>query len=190
MGLKGLTTYQVAKICGVHHTTVINWVNEGRLKAYTTPGGHRRIQMDDLVAFAKEYKIPIVDEFADRAKLVLIVDDEKDMLDELKEALSGNDFEMDFASDGFEAGRRIYKRKPDLILLDFKMPGLNGFQVCEILKKDNETSNIPIIAITALSSNEDRKKILACGVNGYIPKPINIKQLLAAIKKCLKGEGL
>ena len=61
MAHKVLTTHQVAKECNVHHTTVINWVTEGKLKAYTTPGGHRRISEEDLVKFMKKYEIPIPD---------------------------------------------------------------------------------------------------------------------------------
>ena len=192
MRLKGLSTYQVAKICDVHHTTVINWVNEGKLPAYTTPGGHRRIKNEDLKEFAKKYNIPISDsegvEFEDRKKkLVLIVDDEKDVLDELKDALSGNGFDMEFASDGFEAGRKIYRHHPDLVLLDFKMPGMDGFQVCEVMRKDKETAAIPIIAVTALSTSEDRVRILSSGVNRYIPKPVDIKVLLSVINEFLGG---
>lgn len=187
MGAKGLTTYQVAEIFDVHHTTVINWVNEGKLKAYTTPGGHRRIQMEDIDQFAEKFKIPMNKQLKKDGKLVLIVDDEQDILDELKDALSGNGFEMDFATNGFDAARKIYKQKPDLILLDFKMPGMNGFEVCDILKEDKETSKIPIIAVTAMTANEDRTKILKAGVNKFIPKPVNIDLLLSAIKEILKG---
>jgi len=121
---------------------------------------------------------------------VLVVDDEKDVLDELSEALAGHGFDMEFASDGFEAGRKIYRHRPDLVLLDFKMPGMDGFQVCEVMRKDKETASIPIIAVTALSSSEDRVRILASGVNRYIPKPVDVRKLLEVIKELLEGGRL
>ncbi|MFH1645513.1 MAG: response regulator [Candidatus Omnitrophota bacterium] len=187
MALKVLSTHQIAKVCNVHHTTVINWVNEGKLKAYTTPGGHRRIRREDLVEFMKQYKFPLPRDIASDVRTVLIVDDDddNDILHEFKEALGGNGFEIDFASSGFETGIKIYTQKPDLILLDFKMPGLNGFDVCDILKADNATKSIPIFAITVLKSDEDRKRIKDLGVTEYVPKPVDMERLLKLINKVL-----
>lgn len=180
------STYQVAHICKVHHTTVINWVKEGKLDAYTTPGGHRRIKRESILVFAEKFSIPVSDEIKRSKKKILIVDDDADMLEEMKEALSGENFDLDFASDGFEAGMHVFRDKPDLIILDFKMPGLDGFEVCEILRRDEVTSNIPIIAVTVLRSDDAVKKIKECGVNEYMPKPVDIEKLIKNIKKILK----
>jgi excisionase family DNA binding protein len=188
MNEKIFTTYQAANICNVHLTTVINWINEGALKAYATPGGHRRIKEIDILKFMKKHRIPIPKDLKKETKLVLIVDDDPIVLEEFREALSGEGFDLDFASDGFEAGRKIYKKKPDLILLDFKMPGIDGFQVCEILHKDKETTQIPIIAVTVLNSEEDIRRIKKCGVKKYIPKPMDIEKLLISIKDILDIE--
>ena len=186
MAHKVLTTHQVAKECNVHHTTVINWVTEGKLKAYTTPGGHRRISEEDLVKFMKKYEIPIPDKILRKRKRILIVDDDIEALEELKSALSGSGLELDFASNGFEAGRKIYTQRPDLILLDFKMPGLNGFEVCKILNMYDDTSDIPVVAVTILNTKEDVKKIKDAGVVEYIPKPIDVEKILKVIRKILK----
>ena len=180
-----LTTHQVAKECNVHHTTVINWVNENKLKAYTTPGGHRRVTEDDLIKFMNKYQIPVSDKLSKKTKRILIVDDDIEFLDELKAALKVTGFELDFAFNGFEAGRKIYTNKPSLILLDFKMPGLNGFEVCKILNMYEDTRHIPVFAITVLTSNEDINKIKACGVKEYIAKPIDINKLIKKIKSAL-----
>ena len=186
MSEKVFTTHQVAKKCNVHHTTVINWVNEGKLKAYTTPGGHRRVAEKDLIKFMKKYQMPIPDSLAEKTKRILIVDDDIECLDELKGALKGIGFELDFAANGFEAGRKIYTSKPSLILLDFKMPGLNGFEVCKILQMYEDTKRIPVFAITVLSSKEDVNKIKACGVKEYVSKPIDIEKLIKLVKNILK----
>ncbi len=180
-----LSTYKAAQLCNVHLTTIINWVNAGRLKAYTTPGGHRRIKLADLLEFMKKYGIPGPEGIRSE-KRVLVVDDDTEALDELKEALRGQGFVLDFATDGFEAGRKVYGDKPDLILLDFKMPGMDGFQVCEILRKDKRTENIPIFAITVLDRPEDVARIKKSGVKEYISKPVDVAKLIVLIKKTLK----
>lgn len=182
---KVYTTYQVASLCAVHHTTVINWIDEGVLKGYTTPGGHRRVKKEDLLGFMKKYKIPLPEEMASHLHRVLIVDDDIEFLEELREALDGDGLELDCALNGFEAGRKVYKKKPDIILLDFKIPGIDGFQVCEILHKDEDTARIPIIAITSLKSEEDVLRIKKCGVRRYLSKPLNIDELKLTIAKVL-----
>lgn len=182
---KVFTTYQIAGICNVHNTTVINWADSGKLQAYSTPGGHRRVRRDDLVDFMKKHNFPFSEDLGDGRKRVLIVDDDEGALEELKEALGGNDFEVDVASSGFEAGRKIYGRKPDLILLDFRMPGIDGFLVCDILREDRETSDIPVIAVTVLNSEDDIRRIKECGVKGYMEKPVNVEELLETVKNIL-----
>jgi two-component system, OmpR family, response regulator VicR len=186
MGDRVFTTHQVAKECNVHHTTVINWINEDKLKAYTTPGGHRRVSEEDLVKFMKKYQIPIVGSLSGKSNLILVVDDDIEYLDEIKIALKNTGFEFDFASNGFEAGRKIYTNRPSLVLLDFKMPGLNGFEVCRILQMYEDTKRIPVFAVTVLNSPNDVKKIKSCGVKEYIPKPVDIEKLIKLIKNTFK----
>ncbi|PIQ89096.1 MAG: histidine kinase [Candidatus Omnitrophica bacterium CG11_big_fil_rev_8_21_14_0_20_42_13] len=180
------STYSAANLCNVHHTTVINWIKEGKLQAYVTPGGHRRIKKDDLLEFMRTYKLPIPMEALSGKKRLLIADDDDEFLEELQDALSAQGFDLDFARDGFEVGVSVYQKKPDLLLLDFKMPGLDGFRVCEILKRDKATADIPIIAITALTSAKDKARIKKSGVNEYISKPVDMDYLLKIIKKYLK----
>ncbi len=187
MAKKALSTNQAAQLCGVHRTTIINWVKEGKIRAYVTAGGHRRILPEDMVRFVESYRIPIPEGKLAEKKL-LIVDDDKEALDELSDALSGNGFVIECASDGFEAGKKIYKKKPDLILLDFRMPNLDGFELCKLLQQDEETSGIPIIAVTALQSREDRYRIMKSGVIDYLSKPIDVEYLLKAVKRLLKIE--
>lgn len=189
MSSRVYTTYEAARICDVHHTTIINWVNDSRLKAYTTPGNHRRIKKEDLLDFMKEYGMPIPMGLNKDLKKILIVEDDTEAVNEYLEALSGLGCEIDFAFDGFGAGRKIYKENPDLILLDFKMPGVDGFQVCEFLHKDEETVNIPIIALTVLKSDADIKRIKSYGVKAYMPKPVDMEKLIKLIKMMLQVES-
>jgi len=184
---KVFSTHDVARLCNAHHTTVINWIEEDKLKAYATPGGHRRINKEDILEFMSKYNIPIPQQLKETRKRVLIVDDDPEAIEEFKEALGDNGLQLEVACDGFEAGRKIYKKKPDLILLDFRMPGMDGFEVCKLLHEDEDTTHIPIIAVTVLTSEEDKQKIKSCGVKEYITKPVDVAHLLELVKKQLEG---
>src|SRR6185369_15954578 len=85
---RAFTTFEVAKICGVFHTTVINWVNKGKLKAHSTPGGHRRIQLPDLIAFMTQFDMPIPGDLHQRARRILIVEDDPSVQRMLQRTLS------------------------------------------------------------------------------------------------------
>ena len=79
MAKKALSTNQAAQLCGVHRTTIINWVKEGKIRAYVTAGGHRSILPEDMVRFVESYRIPIPEGKLAEKKL-LIVDDDKEAL--------------------------------------------------------------------------------------------------------------
>jgi len=185
MNNRVFTTYQVADLCKVHHTTVINWMNEGVLQGYTTPGGHRRVMEREIREFMLRYKIPVPDELQGQTRRILIVDDDIEFLEELREALSSDSFHLDCALNGFEAGRKIYQKRPDVLLLDFKMPGMDGFQVCAALKKDKEMKNIPVIAITSMTSDEEIARIKKSGVKKYFSKPLNVEKLKKYLNQLL-----
>lgn len=112
-------------------------------------------------------------------KVILIVDDEKPIVDILKFNLEKEGFNVIFAHDG-EAGLRLATEKnPDLILLDIMLPKMDGFDVC---KKVREKSNVPIIMITAREEEVDKVLGLELGADDYITKPFSIRELLARVK--------
>src|SRR3989344_7835213 len=103
----------------------------------------------------------------------------------LKITLEMAGYEVDVAADGQEALERIEVRVPDLILLDIKMPNLNGWQVCERLKADEKTRKIPIIMVTAFGQKEARQRSMDLGADEFIPKPFETPALLETIKRIL-----
>ena len=126
----------------------------------------------------------------DKKKIVLLIDDEMDYCALLKMHLSfiGN-FEVVCAgsgNDGLKLARRI---KPDIILLDVIMPGLDGFAVLEKLKKDDKTISIPVIMLSGLDEDNARIKAAQLYDELYITKPIDIYQLKAKIEETLKLRG-
>ena len=170
------TTFEISQICGVNPTTVQNWVKGKKLKAFQTPGGHRRVRREDLVSFLKKFDMPIPAELKPLPPLVLIVDDETDILDMLEELVKSGDKQVDVAraAGGVEALLMIGERKPDLLILDIMMPGMNGYEVCQKLKASPGTRKIKIIAISGDHGAAVKERILHSGADTFFTKPLEV----------------
>ncbi len=114
---------------------------------------------------------------------ILIIEDEKPLAQVLEDTFSQEEFEIIKAFDGENGVDKFYNEKPDLILLDINLPKKLGWEVC---KEIRETSNIPIIMMTARDSDSDEYNGLSIGADDYITKPFNLKILLLKVKKLLK----
>ena len=170
------TTFEAAKLCHVSPLSIINWVNAGRLSAFRTPGGHRRIRREDLVLFMQDNGLPLPPELktGSSRRRVLIVDDESGIRELLSEHLTtrSRPYQVLTAADGFEAGRLVATFRPDVVLLDLRMPGLDGFQICRTIKADPQTSNTVVIAMTGYYSPDTEARILECGAIRCFAKPV------------------
>ena len=118
----------------------------------------------------------------DRKPIILIVDDVPKNLQILGNILNKNNYKVSAALNGEQALRIIEKAKPDLILLDIMMPGLNGFEVLTKIKEDKEFLEIPVIFLTAKTEKEDVIKGIELGAVDYLTKPFNSTELLARVK--------
>ena len=116
----------------------------------------------------------------------MIIDDEEDLVKLVKEILELEDFEVSGAYDGEEGLRKATSEMPDLILLDIKMPGLNGFQVLERLKINKATSHIPVVMLTTSVLRRDRDKAFDLGAVDYVIKSLEGFVLGERIRKILK----
>lgn len=121
-----------------------------------------------------------------RPPRILIVDDERMIVDYLDEYLQRLGYETVTAANGREALERIAAGAPDLILLDVVMPVIDGLKVCRILKGDEATRLVPIVIMTALDGIEDRIKGIEAGADDYLAKPINPRELTARIETALR----
>jgi len=113
---------------------------------------------------------------------IFIVEDEEDILELLRHNLTRENFEVSAASDGEKALKAIAREMPSLILLDLMLPGIDGLEVCRILKKDTKTADIPIIMLTAKGEESDIITGLELGADDYIAKPFSMKVLIARIR--------
>ena len=124
------------------------------------------------------------------SRRVLIIDDEKDYIEVLKiRVVDAGDFDVFSARSGREGLATAKKEKPDLILLDIRMPKMDGFEVLKRLKKMPETVSIPVIMLTADCDEESKLKAAALFDEDYLVKPVEQEQLKAKIEEVLKRRG-
>ena len=119
-------------------------------------------------------------------KLILAIDDDKDILKILKRYLENEGFSISTANNGDEGFEMVEKLNPDLIILDVMMPGLNGYEISTKLQNNKEHSCIPVIFLSALGGKENKLKAFACGAVDYLEKPFDKNDLLNKVKKHLQ----
>jgi DNA-binding response OmpR family regulator len=124
----------------------------------------------------------------DSKKKILIVDDERDIVMALMIRLKGAGYDVVTAFDGAQAVFVAHKEKPDLILLDIRMPAGDGFSVAERLKRSVNTSTIPIIFLTGSPEKKAEEKAMELGSRFYIRKPYDPEELLDAIRRALEED--
>lgn len=117
------------------------------------------------------------------AEKILIVDDEKPIVDSIKYTLYKEGYDVVVSYDGEDALEKVKKENPDLIILDIMLPKLSGLEVCRIIRR---TSNVPIIMLTARGEDMDRVVGLELGADDYVPKPFSMRELVARIKAVLR----
>ncbi|MBC8391148.1 MAG: response regulator [Deltaproteobacteria bacterium] len=180
-----LSIPQAAGYCFTSRVTLWRWVKSGKLKAFISPGGQYKIRKKDLEAFISEKMIYLPLPENPQSKTILIVDDDPGIRDLLTKMLSAQKYETEVASSGFEAGAKVVKLKPGLIILDLIMPGMDGFEVCRRIKENPDTSHIKILAFTGYDTKENREKIMKAGADGYMVKPVERDVLLRRVEDLL-----
>ena len=178
-----LSTFQIAKMLHVDPGSVANWIDQDLLVAHRTPGGHRRVKCEDLVRFLRDHKMPIPEELETKPTRVLIVDDEPAITQLIARAVQAAhpEFEVTEARDGFCAGHIVATLKPDIVILDLRMPGMDGYEVCRLIKSQEAGKDSHVLAMTAYPSEESRQRILDCGARVCLGKPLDMAALLREV---------
>lgn len=181
------STFEVARLCGVFHTTVLHWIRKGKLKAYATPGGHHRILRSELVAFMQRYDMPLPAGLQPPSRRILIVDDDAAIAAALHQSLlkSGDSYEVAYVDGPVRGMVEIGRRLPDLLVLDLLMPGLDGYEICRILKSSEVTRDIKIVAITASSPVPAQAQFLKQNTDAFLSKPLDPRKLVEVVRGLL-----
>jgi CheY-like chemotaxis protein len=119
---------------------------------------------------------------------ILIVDDNQDLLASLRFAISvlgDGEFRVETAKDGAEGLERVYEVHPDCVLIDVKMPTLNGYQLVHVLRGDPDTASIPLVILSALVQERDSQAGMLAGADQYLTKPATPQSIVVAIRRCI-----
>ena len=178
-----LTPQEVARLLMVSPVTVRQWAQRGEIQALTTPGGHRRFLRPAVEAFARTRGIPLAEFSNDDELRVLVVDDDEQLNRYLVELLKSQPDlgKVESAYNGFEAGVKIESFKPNVVLLDLMMPGLDGFEVARFIRSNPMRSFVRIIAMTAYAAEENIARVVEAGAEACIAKPIDSEKLLSML---------
>lgn len=175
---------------GVSVRSIANWVDRDLLPAGRTPGGHRRIRTEDLRTFLLRQGLPVPDELRDGPQCVLIVDDDAELAamlaGEIGEAFP--ECEVHQAHDGFAAGRSAVILKPKVVLMDLRMPGMDGFEACRRITQDPELQPTAVIAMTAWPAADTEREVVRCGASAYLIKPLDFEQVIDLVELALHSD--
>lgn len=178
-----LTTGDIAKYCDVNLRTVIRWIEKGHLKSFKLPGrGNNRILITDFLAFMDEYQIPIPKEFRSYLQRVLIIDDDELMSRSINRVIKGAGYETLIVNNSFHAGEAIISFLPYIITLDLQMPGIDGRQILEHIKNNDDLKRLKIIVISAMP---EEQLIMAKekGADVVLAKPFDNRELVTILNK-------
>jgi excisionase family DNA binding protein len=189
-GLNGkqvYTTGEAAEVCRVSQQTIIRCFDSGRLNGFRVPGSRfRRIPHDELVRFMHENNIPV--EVLEKGKRrILVVDDDEQIVELFVDMLSRNDrYEVRSAMTGYVAGIITEQFRPDLLILDYMLPDINGNIVCQTIRETADLGEIKIIIVSGVVNQDDIDDLLKSGADEFIKKPFNIVLLQQRIETLLE----
>lgn len=174
-----------AKILHVTRATIGTWVKEGKLKAYKLPGGRHRIPHEFMVEFMKEHGIPMQYLDAGRRRVLIVEDDEALLRGLLKAFERDGRYELGAASTGFDAGYKTRQFHPHVIILDIKLPDLDGREVCKHLRADPDFSDVKMIAVSGYLTDAEIKELDTVGFDTFLAKPFSSEDLIARVVELL-----
>ncbi|MDA0295858.1 MAG: response regulator [Planctomycetota bacterium] len=177
-----LTTGEAAELCNVSQQTIIRCFDSGRLTGFRVPGSRfRRIPRTELIRFMRANEIPM-DLLDDGRVRVLVVDDDPSIVRIIEEVLSREErFEVRTALTGYDAGMMTREFRPNIVLLDYMLPDVNGNIVCERIKSDPDLADTRIIIISGVVQQDEIDRLLEAGADAFIPKPFQVEELIETI---------
>jgi len=178
------TTHDISRLLQMDPSTVSKWIDKGILIAFRTPGGHRRVRSTDLRSFLIAHQMPVPEELGSGIVRLLVVDDERPVLDGLKRALKPYAAQLDVTTttSGVEALLLVSELKPHGMLIDLNMPELDGLEVCRRIRVRKQMDGVKLITMTARHSPETVEQSIQAGAEVCLAKPVTPEQVLELFK--------
>ena len=176
------TTGEAAEICKVSQQTIIRCFDSGRLKGFRVPGSRfRRIPREALLQFMKDNNIP-PDALDSGKTKVLVVDDDPEIVELFVDVLERDGrFEVKTAGSGYDAGMITQEFMPDLIILDYMLPDINGNVVCQTIRKNPAFEHTKIVIVSGVVNQDEINDLLKAGADEFVKKPFNIEKLIERV---------
>lgn len=184
-----LSVGKIAKMCHVGRATVQRWINDGKIKAFTLPSGHFRVRCEDFLQFLRQYNMPVPEELNVSARKILIVDDDEDIVDLVRQVITGiPDLSVDIrsANSGVQACLQLGVFKPELLILDLRMPDVDGLEVARGIYHSPDLEGTQVLVITGYATDENMSTLKAMGIGSVLTKPFQFDELTRLVKESLK----
>ncbi len=177
-----LSSHAVAKLINASPSAVLNWIDNGLLAAYRTPGGHRRVERGALIRFLRDHDMPVPLSLAGVARL-LIIDDDTTFLRNAKRLIKRHapKLTVETAESSMDALLKIGLFRPDAVLVDAYMPGVNGVDLCKRLQASPETKSIMIVALSGRLTRQLEASFADAGAMAVLSKPLDTHLLLETL---------
>jgi excisionase family DNA binding protein len=180
------TTGEAADVCKVSQQTIIRCFDSGRLKGFRVPGSRfRRIPREALIQFMKDNSIPL-DVLDNGKSKILVVDDDPEIVELFVDVLERDGrFEVKTAATGYDAGILTQDFLPDLVILDYMLPDINGNVVCQTIRKNPNFEHMKIVIVSGVVNQEEINDLMKAGADEFVKKPFNIEKLIEQIGQLL-----
>jgi len=183
------TTGEAAAVCKVSQQTIIRCFDSGRLTGFRVPGSKfRRIPREELVRFMRANQIPL-DVLGSSRKRILVVDDDPKIVELYMDLLSRDGrFEVKTAGNGYDAGLLTEAFRPNLIILDYMLPDINGNIVCTRVRENPNLVDTKVLCVSGVVNPQEIQGLMDAGANDFLKKPFHINELMAKILGLLEIE--
>ena len=185
--MRFMTTGHVAAVLQVTIPTVKRWIREGHLKAFQTAGGHYRITEEEVERFRAAQNMPAAPTVLPGPPRILVVDDDVLLLSMLTDFLTAEGrYTVEVAQDGYEGLIKVGSFRPDVVILDIRMPGLDGVQVCRRVKADQGSRAVKILVLTGYTHGDTHARAMEAGADALLEKPVPLTRLQAELDELLR----
>jgi len=180
------TTGEAAGLCNISQQTIIRCFDRGRLHGFRVPGSRfRRIPREELIRFMRENDIP-TGNLEPSSKRVLVVDDDEMIIDLFREVFAPDErFEIKTATTGYDAGVLTEQFRPELLILDYMLPDVNGNVVCKTVRRNSDLAHTKIIVVSGVVNQDEVEELLKAGADVFVKKPFNIDKLIERVEELL-----